>query len=298
MDWEGLDAFVLFSDELNFTRAAHKMHISQPALHTKIKRLGERLGVQLYHREGRKLILTPAGERVARFGREQKQRTHSFLTQLKQGAHTEPVILTAGSGAYLYILGSGIREYIRSKQAPLQLHTGNQKEVLQAIRTGKTHVGVAVLEHLPNDICTQRLYTAYQGLVCPKEHPLAQKQHIQPSDLQGIPLILPPADRLHRQTIERICLESSIQLNIAVEASGWELMMHFVSLGLGFTIVNSCCTLPPGSTLLPIPALPKLHYFLLYTKEAYERSDVRMLIQTLLCATRTPKEENESDARI
>jgi DNA-binding transcriptional LysR family regulator len=53
VDLSSLEAFVVFAEKMNFTRAAEELGISQPALHVKVRKLGESLGVSLYRREGR-----------------------------------------------------------------------------------------------------------------------------------------------------------------------------------------------------------------------------------------------------
>ncbi len=45
-----------------------------------------------------------------------------------------------------------------------------------------------------------------------------------------------------------------------VEAGGWELMLHFASLGMGLAIVNGCCRLPPGLIARPLEELPRVRY--------------------------------------
>ena len=64
LDGESLRAFAVFAEVLNFTHAAERLHVSQPALHARIRRLADTLGVELYRREGRRLLLTHAGEQL------------------------------------------------------------------------------------------------------------------------------------------------------------------------------------------------------------------------------------------
>ncbi|MGW1346020.1 helix-turn-helix domain-containing protein [Kribbella sp. NPDC002412] len=64
---EDLEAFAVFAQHRNFTRAAEELHVSQPALHTRIRKLEGRLGRPLYAKQGRILQLTEAGERLAAF---------------------------------------------------------------------------------------------------------------------------------------------------------------------------------------------------------------------------------------
>ena len=52
-------------------------------------------------------------------------------------------------------------------------------------------------------------------------------------------------------------------LPVALEADGWELMMHFVQLGLGATVVNGCCRIPRGCVGVPFVDLAPSRYYLL-----------------------------------
>ena len=54
--------FLVVAEMLHITRAAERLHIAQPALTLNIQQLEEELGVKLFHREGRRLSLTEAGE--------------------------------------------------------------------------------------------------------------------------------------------------------------------------------------------------------------------------------------------
>ena len=57
-----LRSFVAVAEERNFTRAAERLHLAQPALSVHIRQLEERMGVQLVERTTRRVALTPAGE--------------------------------------------------------------------------------------------------------------------------------------------------------------------------------------------------------------------------------------------
>src|SRR5688572_9029312 len=101
IDSEWLRAFVAFGETLNFTRAAERMHVSQPALHVQIKKLSQSLDLQLYARRGRSLELTPPGRKLLAFGREQRDRESSLLEELKPGRASSSVVLTAGEGTLM-----------------------------------------------------------------------------------------------------------------------------------------------------------------------------------------------------
>ena len=62
--------FVAVAQERNITRAAERLHLSQPSLSAAIKQLEAQLGVTLLDRSGREISLTAAGEVLLRRGRE------------------------------------------------------------------------------------------------------------------------------------------------------------------------------------------------------------------------------------
>lgn len=279
-DW--LKSFLVFSEYLNFTHAAERLNISQPALHVKINKLADFLGAPLYHKIGRTLILTNEGKRVRAFAIDIQTHTQAFQDEFKGLAKMSQVVLSAGEGSYLYLLGPAITSFRRKNVSSLRLITGNREQTLESIRSGDAQVGVAVLHATPEDLNTELLTTVHQALVVPKNHALAKKNKIQLTDLEGERLILPPEHRPHRMVINQALLNKSVKWEIAIEAEGWELMIHFVALGMGLTIVNSCCKIPKGLTAIPIDGLPKQHYFIIRRISHWTSDAVNALCDDLL----------------
>jgi DNA-binding transcriptional LysR family regulator len=93
------EAFTTFGEFLNFTRAAEQLHISQPALHVKIRKLAQTLGCELYERHGNSLSLTTEGAALARLVEDLLRQREDFLARLR-GAPPNPIVLAAGEGAY------------------------------------------------------------------------------------------------------------------------------------------------------------------------------------------------------
>lgn len=275
---DALLAFATFADHLNFTRAAEALHISQPALHVKITKLAAAVGRPLYQRRGRTLTLTAEGEAVARFARDLDARMSSFLDEVRNAAALRPLTLAAGEGAYLYLLGDVIRTY-----RPLKLVNCDSGRMLGAVRTGRADLGVGVLETVPDDVTTVLLASYPQTLVLPANHPLTVHPELTVRDLAGVPLILPPASRPHRKTVERALRATEVAWTLAIEAEGWPLTLHFVSLGVGLSIVNGCVRPPAGFTTREITDLPKVPY---YATHLPTRADDARLAE-LLTAVRT-----------
>jgi LysR family transcriptional regulator, low CO2-responsive transcriptional regulator len=257
---DGLAAFAVFADHLNFTRAAAELHISQPALHVKVAKLAESLGRPLYRKQGRALLLTPDGEAVARFARELDTRVTTFLDELRGGTPTRPVTLAAGEGAYLYLLGDLIRDRV-DRPPPLRLLNRDRAGMLAAVRSGRADLGVGVLDAVPDDLDTTPLATYPLTLVLPAEHRLAHRRRLRVADLGGLPLVLPPAGRPLRTTVEGALRASKVDWTVGIEAQGWPLLLHFVSLGAGFGVVNGCVRPPAGLVARELTDLPPVSYY-------------------------------------
>ena len=289
---EAIQAFAVFADSLSFSEAARVLHISQPALHTKISRLGEQLGIPLYSRSEGTLALTRHGELVARHGRDLQSRTRLLLDSIRGRAAPERLVLAAGEGAFLYLLGPAIRSFSRRSGArtTLTLLTLDRAGTLAAVLAGKAHIGVAPLETVPDEVTAEPLCSVGQVLVAPRGHPLARKRSLRLADLAGAELIVPRAGQPHREILARTLQSAGIPWAIAVEATGWELMIEFVRMGMGLAVVNSYCRIPAGLTSVPIPELPSLQFQVCYLAGAKPEGEARRLVDALLDGCRASGE--------
>lgn len=259
---EWLQSFQVFARYLNFTHAAAHLNISQPALHVQIKKLSESLGVVLYQRHGRALVLTDAGKRTASFAGEMAARTSHFRASLLGGETHHPVSFVAGQGAYLYLIGEGIRAFRNQENAPLQLHTADAEGAVAAVRGGKAHLGVSMEGAVTPDLHSTLLASVPYQVALPDGHVLTAKERLSPKDLKGETFVLPPKGKPHRQALDAVLGNPMV----SVEALGWELMLHFSALGMGLTIVNGCCVLPTGLVGRPFMALSPVRYVLCHRK--------------------------------
>ena len=279
-DW--LEAFLAFSSSMNFTRAAEQLNISQPALHVKIGKLAGWLDQPLYRRVGRNLVLTSAGERLAVFAREQTARSDAFVEQLKTGASHQPVELCAGAGAYLYLLGPALSAFLECAEHPLHLVTGNRERTVELVLTGQAHVGVTSLDAMVDGLDAETLTEVEQVLVVPDGHRLAGRAQVRLKDLEDEALIVAPQGRPHRTMLNQLLMAAGVSWRVAVEAEGWELMLHFARLGVGLAVVNGCCHIPEGLTARPLRELPVIGYHVVHRPGGLDHTGAAMLKALLM----------------
>src|SRR5262249_48152992 len=156
----------------------------------------EELGVPLYQRVGRGLVLTKEGVEVVAFAREIAERTNELVARLRGDAGERSVVLTAGAGALVHLLAGGLRAFSRSggsrTKVRVEVVTADAAQAVDLVRRGLAHVGVGVLDAAPADLEQHTLARAAQVVVVPRGHRLAKRRSVSLSDLQGEDLVAPP----------------------------------------------------------------------------------------------------------
>lgn len=259
MNYEWLFSFVVFADHLNFTRAAETIHITQPALHSQIRKLSDDIGVPLYRRKGRGLFLTAAGQRLAAFGREVESRGRDVLDEVRGEKPSGPVILASGQGAFLYLLGPAIKRFPKQRW-PLRVLAMSGPDTLDAIRDGRVDVGIAVVAVVPDDLECREIRRVGQVVLVPRGHRLSKRRKLTPGDLDGEAIVVAPPGP-HRTMLTQALATTGTQWSVAVEATGWELMIQFARYGLGITVVNDFCPVPRGFVGVRLDGVPQVSYY-------------------------------------
>lgn len=282
-----LRAFAAFAEHLNFTRAARLLHLSQPALFAQVQKLSDAAGTPLYKRAGRGLVLTEAGERMAAFARKNLADQAALVEELRTGRARARVVLCAGEGAYLYLLGEAVQRSVRDARTPIELLVRDATDTLTALRTGAAHIGVLPLPSIPQRIVAEPLMQVGQMLVLPEAHPLAQKSQLTLADLSGVALIVPPPGSSQRRTLEEALSRAGVSWEIAVEARGWPLAIHLVKLGTGLSVVNDFCRLSSGLVGRPLAGLPSHTYYVVRMEDTpLEGAIERVWKRLLACRLR------------
>lgn len=258
LEADALRSFAVFAEQLNFTTAALSLHISQPSLHTKIRKLGLALDVELYERDGRGLRLTPAGQRLAGFAQDNARQVSAFLAELH--GQTAPITIAAGRGTFRWVIGSGVRRIVRSGRE-LHVLTAGREAALAAVIAGRADLAVFANDPPPRPLRSAQIAVYPQTLVVPRGHRLADRERLLLADLDGLHLVVPPADRPHRKALERALLDAGVRWQVAAEVDGWDLLVHFVGLELGAAIVNGCVEPSAGLVAVPIDDLPDVRYW-------------------------------------
>ena len=188
MELRVLNYFVATAQELNMTRAAQKLLVSQPALSRQIADLEDELGVKLFNRQPRHLTLTPAGQYLY----EQAKEILTLASKTKSNLQSSAVIsgdLTIAAGEsfamqrLMNIVSNIIRDYPTVK---IHILSGDYEFAERRLDTGAVDFAV-IIGNLPLDNYASLKLPEKDtwGVLMTKDDPLAKKSAITAEDLVG-----------------------------------------------------------------------------------------------------------------
>ncbi|QHI97449.1 LysR family transcriptional regulator [Xylophilus rhododendri] len=173
MDLKQLRYFVAVAEELNFSRAADRLHISQPPLSQQIKVLEEEMGVQLLARNSRGVRLTDAG---AVFLRESRLLLEQFGAAIQATRHASRSnagtirLGVATSGLFSVIPGLMAQMRADFPHVELRVRDMQSDEQVLAVAQGALDLGIVHVKPERMNVGRQALYSEPFALVLPADH--------------------------------------------------------------------------------------------------------------------------------
>ena len=272
MELRTLRYFTVVARELNITRAAEKLNMSQPPLSNQIKALEEELGVQLFIRGKRHLELTEEGALLLRRAvqmQELADKTRQELASLREGM-TGTIYLSMVEGRAPFLAAQWIAGF--REEFPLvryNLWNGSSDDVLDRLRKGLADLAVIAApydtEHLEGFPVGQEPWAA----MLHPDHPLAKEpgDTIPLSSLVGEPLIV-PSRKSRIESIRRWFGEIGAEPQILCEMSNYMDAAALTSQGVGVSIFPQTVGVSNGLVVSKVVTQParQAEYILVWNK--------------------------------
>ncbi|WDR03941.1 LysR family transcriptional regulator [Devosia algicola] len=254
MEMHQIRYFIAVAEELHFSRAAQREHVSQPPLSLQIKKLEDELGVVLFERTKRHVKLSEAGAAFlpaarailesAKVGRLAAERAHRGET-----GRTSIGFVHSASISYLPKLIGPFRQ--KFPQTGIEFHEMSVSEQIDALAIGAIDVGIVRPPVLDPTIVSFSVQREGFCVAVPIAHRLCGKTSVTMSDLRDENFVFYPRHRspaFYNQLIS-LCASAGFSPQIAVEANTMYTAIGLVGTGVGIAL------LPQSISMIAAPTV-------------------------------------------
>lgn len=241
MELRHLRYFVAVAQELNFTRAAEKLHTSQPSLSSQIRDLEQCVGVALLERDKRKVTLTAAGECFLQNAQAILDNAEQAKVRARKAAlNNDHLAIGFVPSAEVNLLPK-VLPMLRLHQPETHIElasliTTQQEEKL---RSGELDVGLMRYPVHGQDIEFIELFHEPLVVVLPVGHPLSREESISAQQLHGVNFVTTDPDYSGElsSVVNAWFEKERSQPNIVQVATNILVTMNLVGMGLGATLI-------------------------------------------------------------
>ncbi|MFH8349203.1 hydrogen peroxide-inducible genes activator [Streptomyces sp. NPDC018045] len=237
-----LRAFVAVAEHLHFREAAAEIGMSQPALSGAVSALEEALGVQLLERTTRKVLLSPAGERVAARARGVLEAVGDLMEEAEAARAPFTGVLRLGVIPTVapYLLPTVLRlVHDRYPDLELQVHEEQTGSLLDGLQQGRLDLLLLAVPLGAPTVAELPLFDEDFVLVAPKDHWLGGRGDIPREALKDMDLLLLDEGHCLRDQALDICREAGRDEGapVTTSAAGLSTLVQLVAGGLGVTLL-------------------------------------------------------------
>lgn len=221
-----------------FTGAARLLHVSQPTVTTQVRFLEETYGVELFHRRGRSVRLTPLGEQLFETARRIFSLENDAVELLRDSGRLRSGHLRVYAVGPYHVTEMLARFNQRYPSIRVSVRVGNSEEALRAVRDYEADV--AVLAQFKQDEAIHSVpYSRHPVvLVVHRTHRLARRKSVPLRELAGERMILREPGSTTRKALEEALTAQRIKPRVVLEIGSREAIREAVAKGLGISAVS------------------------------------------------------------
>lgn len=243
MEIRQLKAFIAIAETNTFTAGAKKMNVTQAAISMQIKQLEDEVGMPLFTRTPRRVILTEAGEHLLLRARTILREHDSALAEISELAGAEHGRLRIGSASAAFSIEQlpVILEKLKGKfpNAEIAVSSGTSHALVEKVLHGDLDIAFISLPVETANVQTELLFSDEIVAIAHPSHRLAGEKVISAAELAGEPLILGEQGGNTRRMIDEFFQNSNIKPHVTMELSRQSAINRMVENGLGVGIAGA-----------------------------------------------------------
>ena len=242
MEIRQLKAFLAIAEAKTFTAGARRVNVTQAAISMQIKQLEDEVGLPLFVRTPRRVIVTEAGEYLMGRARRILREHDTAIAEIAELGGVEHGRLRIGSASALFATQQlpQILQGIRRKfpNSELGVMSGTSTALIEKIQHGEIDIAFVSFPVDAPNIQTDLLFSDEMVAVAHPNHPLANEPFISAATLAGEKLILGERGGNTRRMIDDFFHAANVRPNIVMELSRQEAINQMVENNLGVGIAG------------------------------------------------------------
>ena len=235
-----LKIFESVARHANYSKAARELFLSQPAVSMQIRQMEEEVGMPLFDRSGKRVIVSQAGEELLRCSRgihQQLEELEFAIDELK-GLKRGRLHLTMASTASYFAPHLIAAFHHEHPGAEVTLDVTNRAGLLEALDNNITDMAIMGRPPDGHDLCGIPFMDNPMVIIAWPDHPLARRRGIPLSEVANESFIVRERDSGTRMAAERFFAQHDIELTAGMEMNRSEAIKQAVEAELGLGIVS------------------------------------------------------------
>jgi DNA-binding transcriptional LysR family regulator len=275
MDLAALRIFLAVAEERSFSRAAAKVHRTQPAVSQAVRRLEDDLGEQLFDRSSKSGTLTDAGRVLLNYGQrlvrlaEETESAMRELRDLRRGR----VLIGANEGAVHTLLPLIARFRERVPDVAIDVRRVPARQIAVEVQQGSLDFGALTFRPSESGLLEVVVGTDELVLLVSPSHPLAKRKQVTMEDVAGEPVVAHNDPSPARERVLRLFEQRRITLNLVISLPSLDGIKRAVEMKLGVALLPARCAVAEISSgnivAIPVSGISRKRQVTLVCRSAH-----------------------------
>lgn len=234
------------AEEGGITKAGHRLHLTQSALSHQLRNIEEMLGVALFVRHNKRMILTPAGERLLNTARKVLAELQLAEKEIQEVAAQRDGLLRISTECYTcyHWLPSLIKSFNKQyARVEIRIVADATDRPIQALLEGALDLAIVTSAPANQRVRYKRLFKDELVVILPPGHRLAVHAFIKPEEL-GRETLFFYTDRHENKIYREVLLPAGIEPGQFTQVRLTEAIIEMVKAGIGVSIMAAWAVQP------------------------------------------------------
>lgn len=245
MNIKDLKYFLAVAEHEHFGKAANQCFVSQPTLSGQIKKLEDELGVSLFERTNRRVMLTEAGKNIAKVAKRilEEVETINVIAEESHDPESGKFRLGAFPTLATYIFPHLVPK-VKTEMPNLRLILFEEKtaRLLEQLIAGELDAALLALPVNSDFLVSEALFKDEFFLAVPNDHKLAKQPYVSQKTLEKQKLLLLEEGHCLRDQALEVCQLNGMGEEQEFKATGMETLRQMVKAGTGITFMPKIAT--------------------------------------------------------